>query len=91
MLSTVFMFPDMFKPHIANAKLKMPEDYLDYNPKEFPHFHVFMSTHFGQAIDIESLEDNANIIADIPNDEIMTITFKDLLPRLQMGDENNLA
>ena len=59
-MSGMFMFPGMFYNHIKDSKLKMPEDFENYEPEEYPHFHVFILTHLGQPIDIAALEDNAN-------------------------------
>ena len=38
-----------------------------------------MLTHLGQLIDIAALEDNANIIADIPENAIKNVTLNDLI------------
>lgn len=75
----MFMFPEMFYNHIKDSKLKTPEDFENYNPEEYPHFHVFILTHLGQPIDIAALEDNANIIAGIPKENIKSVSFDDLL------------
>ena len=75
----IFMFPGMFYNHIKNSKLKMPDDFENYNPEEYPHFHVFVLTHLGQPLDIAALEDNANIIADISDENIQSVSFSDLL------------
>ncbi len=77
-MTGMFLFKGMYKEHIKNSRLKMPEDFDNYDPEEFPHFHVFMGSHIGFPIDIYNLEHNANIIADIPEDEIKTITFEGL-------------
>lgn len=75
----MFMFPGMFYNHIKDSKLKMPENFEKYNPEDYPHFHVFMLTHLGQPLDIAALEDNANIIAEISEDNIKSVSFDDLL------------
>ena len=51
-MSGMFMFPGMFYNHIKDSKLKMPEDFENYDPEKYPHFHVFILTHLGQPIDI---------------------------------------
>lgn len=78
-MCTMFMFPRMFYTHIKDSNLKIPNDFENYNPEEYPHFHVFMLTHLGQPIDITALEDNANIIAEIPEENIKGVSFNDLL------------
>ena len=80
-MSGMFMFPGMFYNHIKDSKLKMPEDFENYDPEEYPHFHVFILTHLGQPIDIAALEDNANIIADIPENAIKSVTLNDLMEK----------
>ena len=77
----MFAFPRMFYNHIKDSKLKMPEDFENYNPEEYPYFHVFMMTHLGKPIDITALEDNANIIADIPENDIKNVMLKDLMEK----------
>lgn len=85
----IFMFPEMFYNHIKDSKLKMPEDFENYNPEEYPHFHVFMLAHLGQPIDIAVLEDNANIIAEISEENIKSVSFNDLLEMgVVFGNEN---
>lgn len=80
-MSGMFMFPGMFYNHIKDSKLKMPEDFENYDPEKYPHFHVFILTHLGQPIDITALEDNANIIADIPENAIKSVTLNDLMEK----------
>lgn len=80
-MSGMLMFPGMFYNHIKDSKLKMPEDFENYDPEEYPHFHVFILTHLGQLIDIAALEDNANIIADIPENAIKSVTINDLMEK----------
>ena len=87
----MFMFPGMFYNHIKDSKLKMPEDFENYNPEEYPHFHVFMLTHLGQPIDIAALEDNANIIAEIPEENIKGVSFNDLLEMGVVFGDGNLV
>jgi len=80
-MNTVFLFPDMFRNHIENSRLKQPEDYENYDPNEYPHFHVFMSIHLANTIDVFSLKENANTIADIPEGEIRNVTIQDLIDK----------
>lgn len=77
-MSGMFCFRGMFRPHIENSKLKMPENFDEYNPEEYPYFHVFMLMHLARPIDIAALESNANIIASISEEDIKTVTPKDL-------------
>ena len=77
----MFMFPWMFYNHIKDSKLKMPDDFENYNPDQYPNFHVFMLIHLGQLLDIATLEDNANIIADISEDALKSVTLNDLMKK----------
>jgi hypothetical protein len=80
-MATVFYFPGMFANHIEDSRLKQPVDFENYDPNEYPHFHVFMSIHLGNTIDHSTLEENANIIADIPDDEIRQVTLEQLVDK----------
>ena len=85
-MTTMFAFEEMFKPHIKNSRLKMPEDFSHYDIHEYPHFAVFMYIHLDKAIDITELENNANIIADIPDTDIKFVTIEDLIAKgLEFG------
>jgi hypothetical protein len=78
---TIFSAPELFYNHIKNAKIKMPEDFRDYNSKDYPNFDLFMLLHLGKPINVYCLEENANIIADLTPDEIETITLSELCER----------
>jgi len=78
-MTGMFGFPDMLKNHIENSNLKQPEDFNNYNLEEFPHFSVFMATHLCCPVDVYALEDDANIIAAIPEDQIRAVTYGDLV------------
>nr|WP_243126370.1 hypothetical protein [Acetivibrio ethanolgignens] len=67
----------------------MPENFDEYNPKEYPHFHVFMLMQLAIPIDIAALESNANIIAGISEEDIKTVTPKDLFDMgVELGEGN---
>ena len=78
-MTTIFIFPGMYHPHIKDSKLKMPEDFDNYDPKEYPHFHLFIMAHSNMAFDPVDLEYNANLIAEIPEDRLNDISFKNFL------------
>lgn len=77
-MTGIFYFAEMFKNHIDDSNLKMPENFEEYDPEEYPHFHVFMIMHLGQLIEISALKDNANIISAISDEDIKKITPEDL-------------
>lgn len=80
-MTSMFAFTGMFEPHIKNSNLRLPENFDNYNPDQYPHFHVFVLAHICRPIDVRALEDNANIIAAIPEDEIKEVTFTQLIER----------
>ena len=88
----MFCFAGMLENHIKNSKLKQPSDFENYDPNEYPHFHVFQTLHLGCPIDISSLEENANVVADIPEDTIRQITLEQLVEKgLWIEHGNNLV
>lgn len=78
-MTTMFIFPGMYHPHIKDSNLKMPADFDNYDPAEYPHFHLFLMAHTRMAFDPTDLEYNANIIAEIPKDRLKEISFKNLM------------
>ena len=90
-MTSMFAFPNMFGPHIKHSNLKQPDDFESYDPEQYPHFHVFMIAHLCQPIDIHALEDNANIIAAIPEDEIKKVTFEQLIAKGIVYGTGNLV
>lgn len=88
-MQIVFFFPRMFRTHIKDSNLKIPEDFDNFDPVEYPHFQVFLNVHLGRPIIVECLEDNANIIADIDEKDLMegNVTYQDLFDKgVILGD-----
>lgn len=77
-MPTMFLFPVMFTPHIEGSSLKCPPDWEIYKVEDYPHFAVFMNLHLGAPIEIDYLKQNADIIASISDEEILTVTPQDL-------------
>lgn len=87
----MFCFPSMFYPYIKDSKLKTPpEDQWElmrekvnnvWTYDDYPHFTVFMNSHLSQPIWSDLLEANANIIADIPLEELNGITWGQLIEK----------
>ena len=78
-MTTTFVFPEMFRNHIDNSNLKLPDDFENFDPEEFPHFNVFILTHLGNIFDVNDLRENANIIANIPEEDIRKVSYNDLI------------
>jgi hypothetical protein len=63
----------------TNAGIKVPEDLENYNPAEFPYWHVYRMSQQGAPMPHPRAHwDNAEVIAKIPESDIMKVTFKDL-------------
>ena len=64
------------------ASMKMPNDIHNYNPDEFPHWHVFVNIQIGRVMTYSSSHFlNAKIIAGIEDEDIMHITLRELEKR----------
>lgn len=57
-------------PHIKDSRLKLPEDVNNYNPEEYPHLKVFLNAHLQGPLIQNEILNNANMIADIPEEKI---------------------
>lgn len=82
-------FPFMLFRPAEQAGMKTPTD-EEYDPNEFPHFHVFCSMQLGAPMPNPSSHwENAKVIAAIPSDQIKTVTPKDILALgFQIGRSN---
>jgi hypothetical protein len=72
-------FPSMLLQHAEAAGMKVPPDVDNYEPKEFPHFHVFCNVQLGRSMNWDEPSHNAEVIAKISDEKIFTITIRDLL------------
>lgn len=78
----MFAFPSMLLPAAKEAGMKVPENADDFDKKEFPRFDVFCILQLGAFMPYPSVVwDNARVIADIKDEEMSTITTKDLIDR----------
>lgn len=85
-------FPEMLVEPAEQAGMKVPphagkHDLDNYDPEEYPHFHVYLTAQLGASMPSWSSHwDNAVMIAAIPADKIKTITYEQLLDMgLQVG------
>lgn len=72
-------FPGMLLAPAEKAGMKFPADPENYDPSEYPHFHVFSIVQLGSPMPTPySHWTNATIIAAIPEDKIKLITPEEL-------------
>ena len=73
-------FPGLLAGPAEEAGMKVPEDPEDFDPKEFPHFSVFLKVQLGAPMPGPTAHwENAKVVASVPDDLIRLVTFKDLL------------
>jgi len=75
-MAVAFFNPCMY--NVEGTGLVTPPNVDDFKATEYPHFHVFLNVHLGQAFDLSTIEANACIIAAIPNEKILEITLREL-------------
>jgi hypothetical protein len=78
-MNTYFAFPEMLVPHIKTTNLKIPEKLDDYDPEEYPHWHVYLNTHLGYCYPLDVFTYNAEIISAIPEEKTKNVTIQDLI------------
>ena len=75
-------FPGMIADAAEQAGIKVPQDLENYDPQEFPHWTVFCNAQLGTPQPYPGVHwDNAHVIAQIPDSEILKVTLKDLEKR----------
>ena len=74
-------FPGMLVEAAKKANMKTPPDpdTIEYDAEEYPHFHCYCLLQLARPIRWGEHWDNAEIIAKIPADKIMTMTLEDFL------------
>lgn len=78
-------FTDMLIIPAKASGMKVPDNAEDYSPEEYPHFYVYERCQIGSPMpNPNSHWNNAKLISIIPDDEIKTVCFADLL---EMGLE----
>lgn len=72
-------FPAMLIQPAIKADIDVPLDCEEYDAHKYPRWHLFLNAQLGQPMPYPSCHwDNAKVIAEIPEDQIKTITFPDL-------------
>lgn len=77
-MTTMFAFPEMFRPHIEKSNIELPDDMENYDKDKYLAFHIFLVLHLGRTIDVSSLESNANKIAALSEEELRSLTLNDI-------------
>lgn len=73
-------FPEMLVPAAVQAKMKVPDNPRSFDTSEYPHFQVFCNVQLGFGMPSPTAHwDNAQVIAAIPDSEIMSVTRAQLL------------
>lgn len=72
--------PAMLAEPARKAGMSVPTDPNHFEASEFPHFSVFLGMQLGAPMPQPNAHwRNAEIIAKIPDDQIRTITFKEII------------
>jgi len=91
-MSTFFIFPGMFEPHIKEGTMPMPKNLEDFNNEEYPHWAVFCTLFCSQPIDVGDIQHNADIIGNLSLEEIKKVTIEDLTAKgLVYGNPNYIV
>jgi len=73
-------FPEMIAPAAKEAGMKVPDDLEDFDSEEYPHWQVFCRVQLGAPMPHASAHwENAKVVAQVPYDQIMQITYEDLV------------
>lgn len=75
-------FSRMLTSAAERVGIKVPPNPDDYNPNDYIRWHIFCICQLGQSMPYPGVHwDNAQVIADIPEDELKTITAQEILDR----------
>lgn len=75
-------FPGMLLTPAKDAGMKVPDDAENFNKEEYPHFYVFLQVQLGAPMPFPSAHfENAKVIAQLSDDEILNITYAELLEK----------
>lgn len=76
----MYAFPPMLVPPAEAAGIAIPPDIKNYNPKDFPHWHVFLLAQLGQPMPYATAGwANAKMIAALEVKKLKKMTFNDLV------------
>jgi hypothetical protein len=75
-------FPGMLVKPAEKAGMKVPDDPDNFSPGDFVHFTVFCNMQIGASMPYPScVWDNAEVLAAIPEDELKTMLWCDIVAR----------
>lgn len=73
-------FPKMLVQAAEKAGMKVPPDADNFDPEDFPHFHVFCVLQLARSVAYHGEHwHNAEVIAKVPVDRLKTMTLEDFL------------
>ena len=84
----MIIYPSQLIPAAEEAGMKVPQlsKNDEFNPELAPHFHVFCQIQLGRPLtNWNEHWENAKVIASVPDDQIRTITTKELIARGVVG------
>ena len=72
--------PEMLAACAEKAGITLPKDIRNYDADKFPHWYVYKLMQSGAPMPYASAHwDNAKVIAAIPNDRIMKVTYDEVI------------
>jgi len=77
----MLIFPGMLVSAAEKVGMAVPPDPEEFVTEEYPHFRVFCNAQLGRAMNPGEHWDNAEIIAKIPDDEILKVTLEGLIAK----------
>lgn len=75
-------FPMLLVSPAQEAGITVPKNLDDFDPEQFPRFHVFCCIQLGARMPSPTSHwDNAKVIASLTDDEVKTVTLDELVNR----------
>lgn len=76
-------FPSMITDAALSAGMKTPEldENDEFDAEQYPHFHVYCNVQLGCPVTWGNHWENAKIIAAIPEEQLKTLTYQELVDK----------
>lgn len=75
----MIVFPEVLRLPAEQAGIQCPDDLENYDPDEFPYWHVYSLVQLGAPLPSWSSHyENAKVVVSVPKERIAEVTFKDL-------------